>query len=396
MRRRRMTPWLPAGFLALAVAALPAHGQETAGVGQLQDGRWLPYLGCWVDADAPAGPMTCVVPEGPGVAMFTVAGDEVGDRRVLDAGAGARPVDFAGCTGSESVTFSSDGDRLYTRSELDCGGTERNTRGLIAMVEADRWVEIRAMDGGDEGTAWVKRYRPAPVTRVEAAGMTDRVPVTVDRTLASVRMAASSAISIDDLIEAHGRTHAEAVRAWLVEDRKPLRIDSDALLRLAEAGVDPSVIDVAVAVSFPDRFAVDHEPRSDRGVAALDRYGYGRMSTWGVLGGAYGPYYHDPYYYDPFYYRYDRYYGYGGVFGSGWISYRPTRVVVVPATPGYTGGRVVRGSGYTRGGGSGTVAQPSSRTSPAASSRATATSRGHSGSSSGSKGKAKPRGGGGG
>ncbi|NIQ53308.1 MAG: hypothetical protein GWN85_07480, partial [Gemmatimonadetes bacterium] len=61
---------------------------------------------------------------------------------------------------------------------------------------------------------------------------------------------------MDDLIEAHAATHREAVRAWLMEDGGPLRIDADALIRLADAGVDPAVIDVAIAVSFPDRFAV--------------------------------------------------------------------------------------------------------------------------------------------
>ena len=390
MRRRLRTPRLPAAFVALAAAALPAQAQDAAGAAQLQDGRWLPYLGCWVDVDAPVGPMTCVVPDGPGVAMLAVAGGEIEDRRILHADAGSRPVDFAGCAGSESVTFSSDGDRIYTRAELECGDAERGTRGLIAMVEADRWIEVRALDEAGEGSAWVNRYRPAPVTRVEAAGLVDRVPVMVSRTLASVRMAAASSISIDDLIEAQAHTHGAAVRAWLVEDGEPLRIDSDALIRLAEAEVDPSVIDVAVAVSFPDRFAVERKPRMDgRRLSTLDLYGYDHFGLRGMGGGLYGPYY-----YDPFYSRYDRYYGYGGVFGPSWVRYVPTRVVVIPTTGTSARGRVINGRGYTRGGSTGTAARPSVRSGPEASSGATATRGGHTGSSSGSKGKAKPRGGG--
>ncbi|MGK7312005.1 MAG: hypothetical protein ACN0LA_07160 [Candidatus Longimicrobiales bacterium M2_2A_002] len=395
MRRRMMTPWIAAVLLALFGAATPAHAQES-GTAALEDGRWLPYVGCWVDVDAPLGPMLCVVPEGAGVAFLTVSAGEVADRRVLEAGAD-RPLEAAGCAGAETATFSRDGHRVFTRTRLTCGGTDRATRGLIAMVEPDRWIEVRAPADRADGAVWVKRYRPAPVTRVEMDGLAGQVAAGPPRALASARAAAARSIRVEDLIEAHAATHPEAVRAWLMEDGEPLRIDADALVRLADAGVEPAVIDVAIAVSFPDRFAVARGPgeRSGRAIdsqgvfgdyAPLDRYRYDGLGWWS----GWSPF--GPGYYDPFYYRYGGYYGYGGLYGPGWTVYRPTRIVVVPTAPGDQGGRAVRGRGYTRGSGGGTATRPSVRSTGTVDTRGGAATRGES--SSGSKGKAKPRGGG--
>lgn len=395
MRRRMMTPWIAAVFLALAGAATPTHAQQP-GAAALEDGRWLPYLGCWVDVDAPLGPMTCVVPEGSGVAFLTVSDGEVADRRVLEAGS-ARPQEVAGCEAAETATFSRDGHRVFTETRLTCGGADRATRGLIAMVETDRWIEVRAPTDRADGAVWVKRYRPAPVSRVEGGPLAEQVAAGAPRPVVSARAAAARSIRVDDLIEAHAATHREAVRAWLMEDGEPLRIDADALVRLADAGVDPAVIDVAIAVSFPDRFAVASgvEGRSGRaldgrgilgGYGIMDRYGYGRFgwwSPWSPFGATY---------YDPFYYRYGGYYGYDGLYGPGWTVYRPTRIVVVPSTSEDRGGRAVRGQGYTRGSGGGTATRPSVRSTGTIETRGATTTRG--GSSSGSKGKAKPRGGG--
>lgn len=384
MRSATLRTPLVAALLGLATMSLPATGQDAA----LEDGRWLPFLGCWVEVEAVDGPMTCIVPEGQGVAVLTVAEGQVTDRRALLADGVERDAGVAGCTGGEAAEFSPDGHRLYTRSALDCGGQDRRTRGLMAMVDSNRWIEARALGAEDDGVAWVRRYRPAPATRIEAAGLTERLsPAASPQALEMARAAASARITTDDIIEAHARTHPEAVRAWIAENGEPLRLDADQLVRLADAGVPPEVIDVAVAVSFPDRFDVARAPGDDARYGYAG-YGYG---TWG----AWSPF--SPYYYDPFYYRYSRYSSYygSGWYGPGYIGYRPTIVVVSPSNPqARPAGRLIKGQGYTRGTSSGTASRPSVR--PAGSSGSQiGTTRGSSGSSA-SKGKAKRRGSGGG
>jgi uncharacterized membrane protein len=390
MRSATLRTPLVAALLGLATMSPPATGQDAA----LQDGRWLPFLGCWVEVEAVDGPMTCIVPEGQGVAVLSVADAQVTDRRAVLADGLERDASVAGCTGGEAAEFSPDGHRVYTRSTLDCGGQDRRTRGLMAMVDSNRWIEARALGVEDGGVAWVRRYRPAPATRVEAAGLSERLSAAASpQAVQMARASASGRITTEDIIEAHERTHPEAVRAWIAEHGEPLRLDAHRLVQLADAGVPPEVIDVAVAVSFPDRFDVARAPGDD------PRYGYGYAGygygTWGAWS-PFNPYYYD--YYDPFYYRYSRYSSY---YGSGWygpgytryIGYRPTIVVVSPSTPQTRpAGRLIKGQGYTRGTPTGTASRPSIRPTGSAGSQV-GTTRGSSGSSA-SKGKAKPRGGG--
>lgn len=377
--------------MTVLALALPFVGGAPVDAQELEDGRWLPYLGCWVEVEAVESPLTCVVPDGPGVNIVTVVDGEVMDRRALHAGAGALETELPGCSGTESVRWSADGHRLFTEAALTCAELARETRGMIAMVEPNEWIEVRALTAEAASPTWVKRYRLAPAERTAATGLFGE-PAAPPVMLEAARVAAAGRVSIEDLVEAHAATHREAVRTWIVEQGDPLRLDADALVRLADAGVAPEVIDVAVAVSFPDRFEVAREPTEGRGRRGAS-YGYGAY-------GAYGPYSpFGPYYYDPFYYRYNSLYGYGygyGYYGTGWIHSQPTVIVVSPGST-TSGGQVVNGRGYRRGSVTDGTARTSVRSSPAGartSSQGYQGSRAGSSSSSGSKGKAKPRGGG--
>lgn len=389
MRSATLRTPLLAALLGLATMSLPVTGQGAA----LEDGRWLPFLGCWAEVEALEGPMTCIVPEGQGVAVLTVADAQVTDRRTLLADGVERDASVAGCTGGEAAEFSPDGRRVYTRSTLDCRGQARQTRGLMAMVDSDRWIDARALGVEDGGVAWVRRYRPAPATRIEAAGLLESLSEAASpQALAMARATAAARITTDDIIEANARTHPEAVRAWIAEHGQPLRLDADRLIQLADAGVPPEVIDVAVAVSFPDRFDVARAPGDDSryGFSGYGYAGYG-YGTWGM----WSPF--SPYQYDPFYYRYGRYSNYYGTgwYGPGYIGYRPTVVVVSPTTPQTRpAGSLVKGQGYTRRTSTGPASRPSFRPAQSSGSQI-GTTRGSSGSSA-SKGKAKRRGSGGG
>ena len=386
---------------------------------------WLALAGCWVEVDAPVdAPMICVVPETgaeAGAELLTISGTQLLDRQRLTGTGVDQPVDAGGCRGVEAAELSRDGDRLYTRSRVSCdGGTERSTRGLIAMVSPAEWIRVRAITVGEGSASWVTRYRPAPTSRIAAAGLPELTELTQltrasgerGRAIEMARIVASGAPTVDDIIEAHARTDAEAVRAWIAEQGERIALDADGLIRMADAGVSEAVIDVAVAVSFPERFVLAHQPgdeldprnRRDRRAGGdrwdsrdrWDRCGYG----YGVRG------------MDPFFYGYDLYsrydyarcgysrYGYSPYgYRLGGYGYHPPRVIVViPAGEATEKGRAVPGRGYTRGGSAATPTRPAR---PSSSVRAGGGYKGSSGSKatakpSSSKGKAKPKGGGGG
>lgn len=394
------------GALALTALTAPigAVAQQAA-----EGTPWLPFAGCWIEVDAPgSAPMTCIVPEEGGAAILTVSrGGEV-ERQLLGADGAERPVDAGGCVGVEAAESSRDGERIFTRSRLSCdGGSERATRGLMAMVSPDEWVQIRALTVGRGSVSWVKRYRVAPRVRVEAAEAAGLDALTRDREMAidAARMAASAAPSVDDIIEAHARTDSEAVRAWIVEHGAPIRIDADRLVRMADAGVSEAVIDVVVAVTYPERFAVaresDRRIDDDRGRRGeWDRYGYDSRRC-GLSS------YYDPFFFGYRSYDYGRYgySGYGSSYGSGYGcgyspygyygSRNPTVVVVRPVGEVAAPGRAVKGRGYTRPG-SGATSGTARPRQPSAQAGQGYSGAKASGGSSSSKGKAKPKGSGGG
>ncbi len=392
---------LHAAAVALALALAPglASAQKT-------DARLLPWLGCWEPANgADAGDLLCVRPatQDAAVEVVRLAGSEIVSRELVWADGARHETERADCTGWEEGTFSKDGRRLFLSSEHTCASSTEQGGGIMAIASPNEWLDIRVAGQDDDVMAWVQRYQLASAEKTEAAGFGD---VLDDLWSArTARMVASAPLDVDDVIEANEQVPHQAVEALLAERGDQLALSSDELLRMTDAGVPASTIDVAVAVSYPETFQVAQGDRPER--AAVDE---------GVLNGrsgrrGYGSY--DPFFYDPFYrYGYGYGYGYGGYgyggygyggYGYGGYGYVPT-VVVVDRQPTQHG-RVVNGRGYTRGG-SGSSTGGASRTyvpsggRPAAAPRSGGSTSGgtaaRSGGSSGSTRTAKPRGGRGG
>lgn len=365
------------------------------------DHRWLPWIGCWqpVAAEATASDaLLCVRSATGGVEMIEVAGREI--RYAETIRADSRPYDLTTpmCEGWRSAEFSLDGNRLFIRSELACDGdVPRPSSGVIAMVTPLEWVDVQASETNGESVNWVQRYRPAPSELVQEAGFGGLV---VDRNVSAraARAAASRAVDVDDIVEATRVIDSEAVRSWIAELNEPFDLDKERLLRMADAGVPPGVIDVMVAVSYPQRFVLNRDGDVEE-LAAADqrppRTVYGRRPVF--LGGIYS---------DPFYSPYSRYgYGrYGYLYDPYYDPYYRSGVVVVTprsdaepeARP-----RVVNGRGYTNGESRSSAPAGSSlrdgskgerSTAGSGSSSGSAGSRSGSGSSSGGR-TAKPRGG---
>ncbi len=369
--------WLAAGALfAAAFAPASVLAQET-------DDRWLAWMGCWRPvaetapaADAPEA-LLCFGPRtgDAAVEMVSLEDGEVAARQALWADGRRHDAEVEGCAGWDRGDFSVRPGRVFLASEYECeGGTARAATGIMAMVAADEWVDIKVVDVEGEKLTWVTRYRLASPRAAEEVGFGDAA---TGRGLAlrSARAAGAARPSVDDIIEATAHVDPEGVSAWLAERDARLDLESEELIRLADAGVPEEVIDMAIAVSYPSRFAVGREDARDAGYG---RYGgYGGYGPWGWA----DPYYWSLYY-SPFGYRYGRLgfgygYGYGGFY-----------VPIIRSGSRDSGGRVIAGQGYRRG-------------SRGATSSRTPTSRGASvgrasGGSRGSTGRTARRRGGGG
>ena len=379
-------------FIAAAALALlssaPALAQELpAGF----DSRWVPYLGCWTiaqdqygqSAPVPAGTTVCARPAGQyGVTITTtVDGKNVLEQTVVADGS-AQALSQADCSGTQVSSWSRDGERLFTRVELDCANRPRRSISGITFVADGQWLDAQAtlIDGNSD--VRVRRFRRI---RDQAAA------------------APNTPLSIEDVIEASAKVQSEALEAALDELNPRFALNSRVLRQLADNGVSRNVIDLMVAQAYPQKFQIDRDTLGSQPSASYAGGNVSSGSTSVFMSSSaypfpmYDPFYSSYYYYSPFAYPYywgpyyayrwgypyyrnyynfnyygaptSPYYYYGGG-GSGFPS--PGGGTAQPGSPDSQGGNgvVVNGRGYTRvrpagsgTSGGGESATPTSRTS---------------------------------
>jgi hypothetical protein len=392
---------------AAATALLVAAGAHPAAA---QDARTVPFVGCWSPAGG-SGPDLCIERGPDGLVLVRSADGRETGREELALGT-RREIERDGCTGTQDARFSADGRRILVRSEYLCeGGVERVESGILSLPASagrlsrpghEQLLDVRsvAMDG--ESVAWVQRYRFAADRGAREEGIRADV----------ARRAAAGDLQPDDVIDAAELVDDEALQAWLAESGSDFDVDAGTLVTLADAGIGPDVLDVMIAVSHPEYFAlaVDGSAAEAEWIErpAGDPRGFGArgwgFAPWGWGGGAFG--------WDPFFspFGFNRFglaspWGLWGGGGWGWGAGWGGGVVVVPDGGGQavSGGRVVNGRGYRSGRsstGAGRAAR-SGRSGGAATSRGTTRSGAAASGGSRSRGRstgrtAKPRRGGGG
>jgi len=312
------------------------------------DSRWTPFLGCWsliedevrqpllgdpeetTEEEMPLG-LVCFAPEGNGVRLQTFSGEEAFLEEMLAADGQKHEVSQGKCRGWQQLDWSKDASVLFTRSELTCEeGRERSITGISMLTGGSTWVELQSIGTGDGRAVLVRRFRAAgdEVSRLRAPSLTEEQ--IQDAVEARFRVASTS-MSIEDVIEASSRVAPEVVEASLLERGGRFPLDSRSLMCLSEASVPPSVIDLMVALSFPEEFAVERASGGPGG-------GAGGGTGWGYAG--YDPFFDSafayPYYFAPFGYYY-------------WYApWNPIYGVPPVDSPGATVGRAVEGRGYTR------------------------------------------------
>ena len=389
---RLATAALLAGLIAGTAASASAATRSLAP-------GWQALVGCWEptatvrDAapDSTRGHLVCIVPVdgASAVDMVTVVDGKVVERERVDASGVRQPLNRDDCSGWQTAEWSATGARLHLRSELTCeGGLKRTSSGVISMPSSTEWVDVQSVAVGERKAVRALRYREA---RPSVA-----IPVEVSAALAAkpfatstARLAAAAPVSAADLVDVSRKLDAAAVEVWLVEQKLAFTADAKQIVQLADAKVPASVIDVVVALSYPEKFTVATD--APGAPAARDAGLYGTPNMVGGLGiGAFDPFW-DPYYgsrynrryYSP--YGYSQY-GYGYGYGSGWYpSTRPIVIVVSPPAaepgtpaPAQRDGRVVKGRGYTR------TPAPATSNRPASSSTGSSSGSSSSGSSAGS------------
>jgi hypothetical protein len=387
----------PLKMLALAVALLflpviaDAQSQGT-------DPKWNAWLGCWelVLEDArdaatrpnPARrplaqprderPQVCVEAAGNGATLTTRVANQSAIQQTIVADGVEHPITDGDCRGTQQAEWSKDGKRLYSRAELSCGNDKGNRRvsGFSILGANGTWTDIQAVDVSGQQTVRVRNYRRVNEATQIGTGLTRATPLT-----------------LEDVREAAPKVSERALEAALVETGSSFDLTGKDLLALKDGKVPPSITDLMIALSYPDRFVIERTARADRGptTTLLDEpfflgwaFGY---PMWSDAFGFYSPYYGRYYsqFYSPFY-SYLPWYDPGYFGGGSIIITDPGGGAGAPLQPSGAG-RVVDGRGYTR-----VRPREAEPTTPRSSAGSLASSSGGSGSS----GSAPSSGGGGG
>jgi hypothetical protein len=323
-----------------------------AGQGAAEDARWAPWLGCWemvldrVREGAPvpgddltpappplalverAAPRVCVTRDGPNtVKMTTTIDGQPPLEQTIVADGRPRPLADNSCRGFQRAEWSTRAGRLYSQAELTCGQEVRSVSSLSLIEPGGTWLDVRTVRIGTLETTRVGRYRRAAQ---------EPAPSSV----------ADSRYTLDDVKEGIAKVSPRVVEAALVETRSGFRLSSRQLIELADAHVPADVIDLIVALSYPERFVVERTVRREPSafsstdpffVGPSDYFaGFGLYDDLGFL----------LYYCSPLSYsylgRYDSHYYFvddGGQPGSGGGG---------PSVHPSGAGRVINGLGYTQ------------------------------------------------
>jgi hypothetical protein len=251
MLRRIKTTHLFLIFSILTVVfALPSAGaaQQTP-----SDPRWRPWLGCWAMNDKGS---VCIVPSASATAVGLVtlsAGKEV-YREIIDASGEQKDRIFESCDGWESGLWADDGRRLYLRSEYRCGnGSVRTGNELFAISPAGEWIDSISVtvDGNTGVRTTRRRVVPRPdAMQAEFAGLVLQRPAPRTDTIIPP-------ISFAEIVEASRLLDGPVVEAWLSLVKPQLKVDSRRLMDLSRGGVPEGVIDMLVALAYPELFSIE-------------------------------------------------------------------------------------------------------------------------------------------
>ena len=341
-------------YAAVAASALLATSPFASAFAQTAQPelRWRALAGCWVPEESTAiganavnNTMVCIAPV-TGTASADVA--TIVDKQVMHTdridASGQRIVKTVDkCPGWETATWSEDKSRLLLRSEFDCGDNLKVKGSGVFGIDGDgNWVQVQGTTVGKNAGTRVIRYRAADVALAEGTVLKDSAMVQTvvtepSSSLAWFRQFSGHAPTVAAVLDVSKNVDEGVAQAWLSEFGKPEKLSAKDLVAMSDAGVPPNLIDMMVAMSYPERFQLQARSetegaprpinananiRSD-GMSAscydgLDRYGTLYPSRFDDLNcRRYGSRY-QPYGMYPF--------SYGGFGGLGYYKLRQLRV----------------------------------------------------------------------
>ncbi|MET0211931.1 MAG: hypothetical protein ABW292_02960 [Vicinamibacterales bacterium] len=281
------------------------------------DSQWSPWIGCWQPVEANASDTrVCASRAGEHAVTFaTIVGGQTVLEETLVADGMEHQVTDAECRGTRRAEWSRDGRTLFAKADLTCADQKsRRISGLALIATDGTWLDVQSSWVDARESLRVRRYRR------------------IADSVAPLFVSGGRSFTLDAVREASNKVSPQALEAALAETNAQFDLNSRNVMSLADAGVPARIIDVMIALSYPQRFVVEKSagsalaPFLPPAFLAADPFDY------------------RAYYYSPFAYMYSGYY-YPYAFGSSYAVFEGGR----SESPRPNGaGQAIDGVGYTR------------------------------------------------
>jgi hypothetical protein len=315
------------------------------------DVRWVPWIGSWrlvsntvntTDKDLKGDYRLEVSPgdRGTAVTMKAFQDETVLFEDTIITDGVSQPLKEKECSGWYKYFWADTGKRLLFESESSCPDKPQQKISGISVIDRNgNWVDIQLFQSLQDRIITVRRYSLISDKTEDFEGQGIQVA-------GLARLHAGTHFSIDEVIELSAKMPSEVLEAALMELHEPFKINSKTLVRLSDSGVPASVIDLMVALSFPEKFYIERGTVSiqartdDTSIGPRSAYSYPPYGYYSVV---------DPYF--PWYWTPSTYSLY---WNSGWGTWPGMYYPFYSGggSPGrdvrYNGGRLVEGQGYTR------------------------------------------------
>ena len=206
------------------------------------DSQWSPWIGCWQPVEANASDTrVCASRAGEHAVTFaTIVGGQTVLEETLVADGMERQVTDAECRGTQRAEWSRDGRTLFAKADLTCADQKSRRISGLALIAADgTWLDVQSSWVDARESLRVRRYR--------------RIPDSV----ASLFVSAGRTFTLEAVKEASTKVSPQALEAALAETNARFDLNSRNVISLADAGVPARIIDVMIALSYPQRFVLE-------------------------------------------------------------------------------------------------------------------------------------------
>jgi uncharacterized membrane protein YgcG len=252
---------MPAALLLGFLFLFPGFTEAQINPASRIDSSLAPWIGTWTIADYQSNDRAKdlnrntvveirLTEDGTGIEISRKVPDQLDVNEVLIPNGNKQPVKTQDCTGWQTTKWVPEAGLLISSSEMDCKALGSMTTSTLKMILArDQMVDILAVKVAGQTRLAIRRLA---LRHEESPAMESQSSLAI----AAARAALGRPWSLDTIIQLSRTIDTPILEAALLEKQDELKLTSNSLKKLQSAKVPTKIVDLLVALAFPDKFDV--------------------------------------------------------------------------------------------------------------------------------------------